>query len=127
MKLSEAIRAGAAKRPTQAFGVLYDFRDDATCAIGAAADAIGMLDTSSHNRFLPGVEPPLAWKAVCYQQMTCPSCGEIFKRLDTWMIHANSVHRWTREAIADCVEAAEVAADEMVKENEEASPRGNTP
>lgn len=108
MELSEAIRVGAERRPRQAFRVLYDAATDATCALGAAADAIGILDTSQSNAWLPGTKAPKAWRWAT-QLATCPACGDTCwsGEVQSVIIHLNNTHCWTRERIADWVATLE--------------------
>lgn len=122
MKFSEAIRKGAAMRPAQAFYVLFDRATNGTCAIGAAADAIGLLDTTHYNRFLDGQKPPQDWRWIRDRVATCPACAadsRMWVEFDTIptiltvqpvIRHLNNEHRWTREQIADWV--AVIEADE---------------
>ncbi len=105
MRLSEAIREGARRRPNQAFLVLFDRDQNATCAIGAAADAVGILDTTHPNAFTG--PPPEEWRQVGTRPVVCPCCGWLFMKLDRCIIHLNNEPRWTREQIADFVEAQE--------------------
>lgn len=63
LKLSEAIRIGAKKRP-QCFGILY--QAGATCALGAAAEALGWdldMHINVRDTFLRDV-PDDIWNEV---------------------------------------------------------------
>lgn len=113
MKLSEAIRLGAMMKP-QAFGALYD--NGATCALGAAGDAMGILDRN-RNDWIPGsTEKVWWWRPVATAEALCPSCGQRARNSYGWItsstvedviVHLNNDHRWTRERIADWVESVE--------------------
>lgn len=112
MKLSEAIRLGAMKRP-QAFGVLFHRREGSTCAWGAALDAIGTLDkilvgmNEQQQQDLIRASFPDVHK---WGMMMCPSCPTSWltyrTALDT-LIHLNDRHEWSRQRIADWVETIE--------------------
>jgi hypothetical protein len=100
MQLSEAIRLGSMLGP-QSFGKYHDPKTHATCAAGAAALALG--GEVSFNEVL------VRW---CYaRHLTCPSCGRNDLHLVHLIEHLNDEHRWTREAIADWVEALEAKHD----------------
>lgn len=112
MKLSDAIRLGAMLRPVQAFYRLYDPGTGGSCALGAAAEAIGSgvfpdgYTVDAHARV------PREWYVLRPTTM-CPHCerspaGAI--QIDHVIVHLNNEHRWTREAIADWVEGLEQAA-----------------
>lgn len=111
MRLSEAIRLGAMLRP-QEYSVLFDVSTGRSCALGAAAEAIGMLDITETNRFVNGVKAPQAWMWV-KRIAACPECGPMFachydkRDVQSVIIHLNNQHRWTRERIADWVESIE--------------------
>lgn len=101
MKLSEAIRLGAAMKP-QAFDAYFD--NGGTCALGAAGDALGdvHLDDNIPNTW------PKEWSATEERiaKAGCPECGET-KGVSRIVPHLNDYHRWTRERIADFVELHE--------------------
>lgn len=118
MKLSEAIRLGAATTQ-QAFGAFTDGKGGA-CALGAAFCAAGQLDISSP---LHGVNPcdfeTMAIEAgwghligLCLpseeiQDIDCPAgCRPAGLTLfgGQAIAHLNDAHRWSREAIADWYE-----------------------
>lgn len=105
MRLSEAIRIGATMRPAQAFCVTFDRARNATCALGAAAEAVGILDTTVPNGYTGPA--PLEWRKLVIRRTKCPACDETFQQLDTCIIHLNNEERWTREQIAVFVEARE--------------------
>jgi len=106
MQLSDAIRLGAMLRPRQAFGCQYDADQDATCALGAAAEAIGILDTSVPNGYLGPA--PMDWVWVL-RPIPCPHCRRVMDRADRAIIHLNTDHRWSRERIARWVARHEPA------------------
>ena len=112
MRLSEAIRLGALLRPRQAFGVLYDRETDATCALGAAADAIGLLNVPFNDyKPWPRDQPErVTWRWSATALVDCPAC-DWEDSAQHLIIHLNTEHRWTREQIADWVETLEWAFD----------------
>jgi hypothetical protein len=110
MKLSEAIRLGAMLRPQQAFYVQFDEGENATCALGAAAEAAGILDLSVPNGY--SGKAPEAWRPLVMTRSACPACGLRATRVDNQIIHLNNYHRWTREQIADWVETIEAKAEQ---------------
>jgi len=117
MKLSEAIRLGAMLAP-QGF---EDFVKDlagvrVTCALGAAAEAIGSLNSAALPGFL--VLPTLvsaALEAVFGEILNvprrrCPVKACRVRRVTANVIvHLNDDHRWTREQIAEWVDTLERA------------------
>jgi hypothetical protein len=107
MRLSEAIRAGARLRRKQAFGVLLDSAGG-TCALGAAADAVGGLDTET-RLYRHGWKAPQEWHSLVKAGAKCPECGTPFKRLDDCIVHMNNVHKLRRNRIADFVATLEAA------------------
>lgn len=125
MKLSEAIRLGSMMKP-QAFGATYagsSFQAaTATCAMGAAIDAIGCPITIaepgqyvSTGRSGGGakagekiVESPEEWCPFLRARHTCPRCDARYETFGMSMIaHLNDYHQLTRKAIADWVEQIE--------------------
>jgi hypothetical protein len=108
LKYSEAIRLGAMLRP-QAFNALYS--DGATCANGAAFEAIGRL------KVWPKGDAYLAERSFIHTEFpeadasaTCPEC-DYADDLARTVVHLNNDHRWTRERIADFVAAKEAEAE----------------
>ena len=97
----EAIRLGAALKP-QAFGVV--FNGIGTCAMGAAADAIGMLDKYC-------IDYVQLWPVTFMLHLqTCPVCLRKGDTCQTGTIpHLNDTHKWTRTQIADWIEPIELA------------------
>lgn len=109
MRLSEAIRLGAAMKP-QAFGSLH--YNGGTCAMGAVCDALG-IDYNCMK--LPG-----EMVDFIESMQKCPACGKV-QVVYSVITHLNDMHRWTRERIADFVELHEgVAALAPAPECEEA-------
>lgn len=106
MRLSEAIRLGSMLRPTQAFYTLFSVKNGSTCALGAAAEAVGLIDTAQENSYLPGKRAPAEWKPISRATATCPAC-DFDDDVEGCIIHINNEHRWTRERIADWVELQE--------------------
>jgi hypothetical protein len=97
MKLSEAIRLGAMMKP-QGFGLGSGNRKaERTCALGAAYEAGNV--TGSWPSLVQAF--PIVKEA---EEQACPACGET---QDGLIAHINDHHRWTREEIADWVEAIE--------------------
>lgn len=102
MKLSEAIRDGARKRP-QAFGRWYDIRDGVahTDVMGAAFEGAGEsfdVDHPGDTRKMMARMFPLFG---LYKKHTCPARGCVMQ-FDVYLMlqHLNDRHRWTREGIA---------------------------
>ena len=110
MKLSEAIRLGSMMKP-QAQGALVS-DSGGTCAIASALDATGRLcgynDLTSAERRDVWIE--LGWNYGLDVQ--CPACGAIYQYFA--IVHLNDAHRWTRERIADWVEAVEAQQEAHV-------------
>ena len=109
MKLSEAIRMGAKMKP-QGFGGDSIAATDVSCALGAAADAIGLQrnKNNAYSRletiwpFLRGEEIP----GPCKHHKSALLIEHI------WMLNDNGNEMnldkcWTREDIADWVELVE--------------------
>lgn len=121
MKLSDAIRLGALLRP-QAFGRLFDADERATCALGAAYEAIGELDrfleidadptAASMELLEPAFKVLTAWGTG--QFVTCPGPQQVQMQLGAAITTLNDHHKWTREQIADWVETLEAGDHEPV-------------
>ncbi len=96
LSLSEAMRLGAMLKP-QGFGIWDTFRPEVACALNAVRLAIG------GEMFLLDRFPIL--KTVT----DCPVCGPEANCRTTLNVviasHLNDDHRWTRERIADWIEA----------------------
>jgi hypothetical protein len=103
MKLNEAIRLGAMLHP-QGFGSYattnLNGRVLATCTIGAARMA-GFSSFFNWRRAAPPI-----W---------CPECVGL-RDLGSTIIHLNDDHCWTRERIADWLEASGHDIDDAVRE-----------
>lgn len=98
MRLSEAIRLGAAMKP-QAFGEMHQF--GGTCARGSALDAIGLLDVTATPEAQLYAWFDTEWaKWSIKKPASCPVSGVL-----TYCL--NDTHHWTRERIADWVELHE--------------------
>lgn len=109
MKLSDAIRLGAMLRP-QAFG--RAFRDQGSCAFGAALEATGMKYNGRRRRIDVFVAERWAW-ADDGQATRCPECRGVFASgAGEIVVHLNDTHLWTREQIAAWVEMIEPAESE---------------
>jgi hypothetical protein len=104
MRLSEAIRLGALLKP-QGFNDYWD-GDGNSCAIGAAADALGVpmerlaALENQHKRVL---------------EQPCPACDRQIQYGESTVTHLNDDHRWTRERIADWVETIEARSEQPVE------------
>jgi hypothetical protein len=131
MRLSEAIRLGAMLRPqcrgdlakTFRTGLLGLFGPKVTgsCALGAAFEAAECLverrivqgspairgSTTNGEHIANVVKIPAEWYAIMYSSISCPECStvEVGFRL---IPHLNDDHDWTRERIADFVQAFEL-------------------
>jgi hypothetical protein len=110
MKLSDAILLGSTMK-TQGFGALL--ADDKTCAMGAAYDAIGILDEVLEGRnFAERMAvigphfPAIASRSQIYDCPVdlCPTCRCTIGAIAT---HINDLHRWTREQIAEWITTVE--------------------
>lgn len=98
MTLSEAIRLGALLKPQGHHGY---FDGGATCALGAAADALGRLDDLCIGRFLECQEwPVLSVRAV-------HPLSQLRQSVWATITEINDLDGWTREEIADWVESVE--------------------
>jgi len=101
MKLSEAIRIGAKMHP-QGFDRYISVDDHGqlvTCALGAAAQARGILDVGDLCSAFP-----------ILNQLASPHSGlTVFRHIQ----RLNDFKHWTRERIADCVEEREKKLSEL--------------
>lgn len=96
--LSAAIRAGSKLHP-QGFGAYL--QDGRTCALGAAREAMQLPTTIAMLEFFP-------YMLGRAQLIPCPTeCAVAESCISTMCVHLNDEHQWTREAIADFVEAWE--------------------
>ena len=102
MKLSEAMRLGAMMKP-QIYDDMYD--GIGTCAVAAAADAIGKL-----SEILCGSAVLTDWwpeLETLHKHVCCPECLASFQSLDSLIVHLNDTHKLTRETIADWLATVE--------------------
>ena len=122
MKLSEAIRLGATLRRQTRGGQLFTNGHGAnkrSCALGATIDAIGLTPQPStngtaRNRITGELEKsteayhwPPEWFDVMFTLDACPAACGLTDRIRVLIPHLNDTHRWTREQIADFVQAVE--------------------
>ena len=108
MPLSEAMRIGAMLNP-QAVGAFKD-ESGATCAMGAACEAIGLcgLLTARYGSISELI--PAEWHRVLdyYAELECPGfCNGNFRFVSDVIMHLNDVHQWSRENIANWVQSME--------------------
>jgi hypothetical protein len=102
-ELASAIRAGAARRPDQAFGD-YFVGNRASCALGAAYEGMYRL-----ARDMDGKRPTKDLTSFfdCLEGIVrgCPIEG-CKKRLllSAMIVHLNDHHEWSREQIATWLE-----------------------
>jgi hypothetical protein len=93
-KLSDAIRLGATFRP-QGFGFILSSDGKNTCALGAAADALGLLET--HLSYCGGLTEE-GWN-IMKSRFPDAEC-KLFA-----ITNMNDKQGMTRETIADWLEA----------------------
>ncbi|MDH4064659.1 MAG: hypothetical protein OEW19_09680 [Acidobacteriota bacterium] len=98
-ELAAFIRAGAERRPEQAFGDYFKGRH-ASCALGAAYEGMYRLPDQAE-----GTRPTkdLEWFFDCLEGSVrrCPAEGcRKTLTLASLLVHLNDDHRWTREEIA---------------------------
>ena len=106
MRLSEAIRLGAMLKP-QAL-CLHSMATGGTCALGAAADAIGILPAADSEPHVLGntIRALRAEWPVLEARVASPGSSALGSALLA-IQGLNDRRHWTREAIADWVEAVE--------------------
>lgn len=93
MKLSEAIRLGAMIRP-QGFGALFD--GDNSCALGAAAEAAGLI-----KLYRGDLRTSTTYVSKKTLAETFPLLkGWLGRIIFTWIVIRNDQSQWTRERIA---------------------------
>ena len=100
MPLCQAIRLGSMMKPQTNGSFL---RGGGTCALGAALDAMCLLDVVM---VLEANVIPKEWNIHMYVK-SCPDpavCICITRTLGETITHLNDGHKWTRERIADQVE-----------------------
>jgi hypothetical protein len=121
---SEAIREGAKLRPVQAFHRFFDVETGGTCATGAALEAIfeepftNELLIERWDEVLDALSTDYSYMGKLKVEMPC-ECDQLYDgpsdtdpegrihKADTIAVHLNNHHKWTREAIADWLEAEE--------------------
>lgn len=122
MTLSEAIRLGA-MATTQGCGSLSLMSDTAPCALGAARMAGGIKCDTTMSAYVALLSRwPVLGSAVAH-----PFRGDGWRVVDVvWTL--NDSHNWTREQIADWVEAVEAQqADHAVDPVRELAERDLAP
>jgi hypothetical protein len=133
MRMSEAMRLGAALRP-QHFGDFFESAgavtpgtDDASCALFAAFEAQGIAPTPSHGLGFGrtsgaatmashSLQLPDEWGWTAMTSGQCPECGTERPVLHL-VSHLNDDHRWTRERIADWLEPQEPVDQHVSTQN----------
>ena len=104
-ELASFIRAGAERRPEQAYGDYFKGQR-ASCALGAAYEGMYRLPRQAE-----GLHPTkdLEWFFDCLEGTIrrCPGGDGCQKRLSlaSIIVHLNDDHRWSREQIAQWLEA----------------------
>lgn len=123
MKLSEAIRLGAMLKPQAK--CLYNASNQGTCAMGAAADAIGVLMESIGVDAIRGTLSGLgeAWPHL--------GASDDTRNESVWLVDGrpladaiqtrNDTYGWTREQIADWVESIERAQEQSAEHTQPVS------
>jgi hypothetical protein len=103
-ELAKAIRAGAERRPDQAFGDYFIGRR-ASCALGAAYEGLYRLKQDMDGR---RPTKDLEWFFDCLESTVrfCPAEGcKKHLVLSALIVHLNDVHAWSREQIAGWLES----------------------
>ena len=102
-ELASAIRAGAERRPEQAFGDYFVGRR-ASCALGAAYEGIYRLASDMSGQ-RPTRDLTTFFDCLEGTIRACPIEG-CKKRLllSAMIVHLNDFHEWSREKIADWLE-----------------------
>lgn len=104
MKLSEAIREGAKKRP-QAYGALFEYNENGelcSCVLGSAMEALGAEPTLNH---VLGAVIPILEKETGAPMYSVEFDENETHELHEVMTHLNDVEGSTREQIADWLES----------------------
>jgi hypothetical protein len=110
MRLSEAIRLGAAISPQTAGRF---FEKGKSCALGSAALAIGIKETNDVDQCVAVMYAlRIAFPVLSNTNVPCPACAHLLANLSSAVAHLNDNHSWTREKIADYVEFIENAQQE---------------
>src|SRR5262245_11177034 len=102
-ELASAIRAGAARRPAQAFGD-YFVGSPASCALGAAYEGMYRLARDMDGK-RPTNDLTSFFDCLVGTVRSCPIEG-CKKRLllSAMIVHLNDHHEWSREQIATWLE-----------------------
>lgn len=124
---SEAMKAGIAMRPNQAFWRYFRNDINATCATGAALEAFIERPLTDEDITESGLrrivlEAGIHIHHAYIKTEAVPPCGcaapegvldfktrttETRPTIENLIVHLNNVHKWTREAIADWLEKEE--------------------
>jgi hypothetical protein len=110
-ELASFIRAGAERRPEQAYGDYFKGQR-ASCALGAAYEGMYRLPRQAE-----GVHPTkdLEWFFDCLEGTIrrCPGGDGCKKKLTlaALIVHLNDDHRWSREQIASWLESVNGVAN----------------
>ena len=118
MRLSDAMRIGAAIRPqcqggmfrTSSKGIKY------SCAVGAIMEGLTGRSDITVDDFLYATFPIFSKKVSCpvnHQTMMVPTAS-----LGAIIIHLNDNHGWTRERIADWIDTIDIVPEPIVEEEE---------
>ncbi len=98
-ELAAAIRAGAERRPQQAFGE-YFVGSSASCALGAAYEGIYRLAKDMDGK-RPTKDLVSFFDCLEGSVRRCPVEGcKKHLLLSAMIVHLNDLHEWSREAIA---------------------------
>lgn len=105
MNLWTAIRLGAMLRPQ---GRLAYFHDGRSCAWGAACEAVGATFVNAAGNLCADIPATMRWEFLPHPQ--CPECSDGIISMFHLVAHLNDTHRWSRERIADHIEAFALTA-----------------
>jgi rubredoxin len=112
MKLSDAIREGCRQSNAHVGSYLIGMPGDSffgACALGAAALGAGIDEADIHGSTLCTEWPELThWTE-------CPECGAEDELFNVVSHHLNDDHRWTREGIADFIDAQTIELPATVR------------
>jgi hypothetical protein len=107
-KLTDLIRIGAQRRP-QCFGAYFS-ADGGSCALGAAMEAL--TGTTNVRTGIKALRRRFRGLLVLNNLLTCPVARheiggrrQLYIGLSGLVTHFNNDHRWSRERIADWLEA----------------------
>lgn len=107
---AEAVRSGATLRP-QAFN--HTMLRGRSCVWGAGLEALGLIDEDVFSTNWSLVDRTEVIYPYLKNRAQCPVTGcddpllADVTKLSVMLIHLNDFHRWSREAIADFLEAEE--------------------